>query len=113
MQADTCNGDTEMKIVVIGGTGLIGRPLVNLLQAAGHEAVAASPSTGIKCADRRGTRRSIDRRDCGSRCQQRTFIRRRGRPRLLPRHYHQLGKNVTCGPWRKELVSFGNELEAD
>jgi uncharacterized protein YbjT (DUF2867 family) len=37
----------DMKIVVIGGTGLIGRPLVGLLQAKGHEVVGASPSTGI------------------------------------------------------------------
>ncbi|WP_431279217.1 SDR family oxidoreductase [Leifsonia poae] len=36
-----------MKIVVIGGTGLIGRPLVAALREAGHEAVAASPSTGV------------------------------------------------------------------
>jgi uncharacterized protein YbjT (DUF2867 family) len=36
-----------MKIVVIGGTGLIGRPLVELLQQAGHDAVSASPSTGV------------------------------------------------------------------
>lgn len=36
-----------MKIVVIGGTGLIGRPLVSLLQADGHDVVAASPSNGI------------------------------------------------------------------
>jgi len=47
MQADTCIGDMDMKIVVIGGTGLIGRPLVGLLRAEGHEVVAASPSTGI------------------------------------------------------------------
>ncbi len=36
-----------MKIIVIGGTGLIGRPLVALLGARGHEVTAASPSTGI------------------------------------------------------------------
>jgi uncharacterized protein YbjT (DUF2867 family) len=36
-----------MKIVVIGGTGLIGRQLIPLLQADGHEALAASPSTGV------------------------------------------------------------------
>jgi uncharacterized protein YbjT (DUF2867 family) len=36
-----------MKIVVIGGSGLIGSKLVGLLTAAGHEAVPASPSTGV------------------------------------------------------------------
>lgn len=36
-----------MKIVVIGGTGLIGTKLVAQLTARGHEAVAASPNTGV------------------------------------------------------------------
>jgi uncharacterized protein YbjT (DUF2867 family) len=36
-----------MKIVVIGGTGLIGSKLVNKLREQGHEAVAASPNTGV------------------------------------------------------------------
>ena len=36
-----------MKIVVIGGTGLIGSKLVTKLSALGHEAVAASPNTGV------------------------------------------------------------------
>lgn len=36
-----------MKIVVIGGTGLIGSKLVNKLREHGHEAVAASPNTGV------------------------------------------------------------------
>ncbi|MBP2301825.1 SDR family oxidoreductase [Azospirillum picis] len=36
-----------MKIVVIGGTGLIGSKLVAILTAGGHQAVAASPSTGV------------------------------------------------------------------
>lgn len=36
-----------MKIVVIGGTGLIGSKLVNKLRSQGHEAVAASPNTGV------------------------------------------------------------------
>lgn len=36
-----------MKIVIIGGTGLIGRKLATKLQSAGHEVVAASPSTGV------------------------------------------------------------------
>jgi uncharacterized protein YbjT (DUF2867 family) len=36
-----------MKIVVIGGTGLIGSKLVNQLREHGHEAIAASPNTGV------------------------------------------------------------------
>ena len=36
-----------MKIIVIGGTGLIGSKLVALLQARGHEALAASPQSGV------------------------------------------------------------------
>jgi len=36
-----------MKIVVIGGTGLIGSKLVTKLNALGHEAVAAAPNTGV------------------------------------------------------------------
>jgi uncharacterized protein YbjT (DUF2867 family) len=35
------------KIVVIGGTGLIGSRLVNKLREQGHEAVTAAPSTGV------------------------------------------------------------------
>ena len=36
-----------MKIVIIGGTGLIGSKLVTKLSAQGHEAVAASPNSGV------------------------------------------------------------------
>jgi uncharacterized protein YbjT (DUF2867 family) len=36
-----------MKIVVIGGTGLIGSQVVRHVEAAGHEAVAAAPNTGV------------------------------------------------------------------
>jgi len=36
-----------MKIVVIGGTGLIGSKLVNILRTRGHEVVAASPASGV------------------------------------------------------------------
>ena len=37
----------KMKIVVIGGTGLIGTKLVNNFRRRGHEVVAASPSSGV------------------------------------------------------------------
>src|SRR5919201_6012251 len=36
-----------MKIVVIGGTGLIGSKVVAKLKQKGHEALAAAPNTGI------------------------------------------------------------------
>jgi uncharacterized protein YbjT (DUF2867 family) len=36
-----------MKIVVIGGTGLIGKRLVHNLRKQGHEVVPASPSSGV------------------------------------------------------------------
>src|SRR5215472_1097389 len=37
----------KMKIVVIGGTGLIGSKTVTSLRKGGHEVVAASPESGI------------------------------------------------------------------
>ena len=36
-----------MRIVVIGGTGLIGSKLVEKLREADHESIAASPDTGV------------------------------------------------------------------
>src|SRR5580704_11340420 len=39
--------ETMMKIVVIGGTGLIGSKLVAKLREQGHEVVAASPNSGV------------------------------------------------------------------
>jgi uncharacterized protein YbjT (DUF2867 family) len=36
-----------MKIVVIGGSGLIGSQLVRILAVEGHEVVAASPRSGV------------------------------------------------------------------
>ncbi|GAB3088366.1 SDR family oxidoreductase [Isoptericola nanjingensis] len=36
-----------MKIVVVGGTGLIGTQVIAHLTEAGHDAVAAAPSTGV------------------------------------------------------------------
>lgn len=43
-----------MKIVVIGGSGLIGKKLVNLLREAGHDVVAASPSSGVNAVTGQG-----------------------------------------------------------
>src|SRR5690348_18260979 len=36
-----------MKIVVIGGTGLIGSQVVSKLSEHGHDAIAAAPNTGV------------------------------------------------------------------
>jgi uncharacterized protein YbjT (DUF2867 family) len=38
-----------MKIVIIGGTGLIGSKTVPIVRQGGHEVVAASPNTGVNC----------------------------------------------------------------
>lgn len=43
-----------MKIVVIGGSGLIGAKLVARLRAAGHEAVPASPRSGVNAVTGEG-----------------------------------------------------------
>jgi len=43
-----------MKIVVIGGTGLIGSKLVKNLRERGHDALAAAPSTGVNSITREG-----------------------------------------------------------
>ncbi|NLP63220.1 SDR family oxidoreductase [Paraburkholderia sacchari] len=43
-----------MKIVVIGGTGLIGSRLVTLLREAGHEPLAASPRNGVNAVTGEG-----------------------------------------------------------
>ena len=39
--------DKNVKIVIIGGSGLIGKKLVKNLRQRGHEVVAASPSSGV------------------------------------------------------------------
>lgn len=49
-----------MKIVVIGGTGLIGSKLVQNLNARGHEALAAAPNTGVNTITREGLAEALD-----------------------------------------------------
>lgn len=43
-----------MKIVVIGGSGLIGKKLVGLLRERGHEVIPASPSSGVNAVTGQG-----------------------------------------------------------
>src|SRR5882757_5816759 len=47
-------GRTAMKIVVIGGSGLIGSKLVDRLRQGGHEVLAASPRSGVNTLTREG-----------------------------------------------------------
>lgn len=48
-----------MKIVIIGGSGLIGTKLAALLRHAGHEVVAASPSTGVNTLTGEGLKEAL------------------------------------------------------
>jgi uncharacterized protein YbjT (DUF2867 family) len=48
-----------MKIVVIGGTGLIGTKVVSNLRAKGHEVSAASPNTGVNTITGEGLSEAI------------------------------------------------------
>jgi uncharacterized protein YbjT (DUF2867 family) len=49
-----------MKIVVIGGTGLIGSKLVTKLEEHGHEAIAASPDTGVNTLTGEGLAEALE-----------------------------------------------------
>src|SRR5467141_4051462 len=48
-----------MKIVVIGGTGLIGSKTVPILRQGGHEVVAASPNTGVNTITGKGLKAAM------------------------------------------------------
>jgi uncharacterized protein YbjT (DUF2867 family) len=48
-----------MKIVVIGGTGLIGSKAVAILRQGGHEVVAASPNTGVNTITGQGLKEAM------------------------------------------------------
>src|SRR6516162_761414 len=48
-----------MKIVVIGGTGLIGTKVVNNLRQRGHEVMAASPSSGVDTFTGKGVAEAV------------------------------------------------------
>ena len=63
-----------MKIVVIGGTGLIGSKTVAILRQGGHEVVAASPKTGVNSHHRRGPPRGHGRHAGGDRPRQLALI---------------------------------------
>ncbi len=49
-----------MKIVIIGGTGLIGTKLANRLRDKGHEVVAAAPNTGVNTITGEGLAEALE-----------------------------------------------------
>src|SRR3954454_17237276 len=48
-----------MKIVIIGGTGLIGSKTVAILRQGGHEVVAASPNSGVNTITGEGVKEAV------------------------------------------------------
>src|SRR5205085_12382985 len=52
-----------MKIVVIGGTGLIGTKVVAKLRQKGHQVIAASPATGINTLTGEGLAEALKETD--------------------------------------------------
>ena len=68
-----------MKLVVIGGTGLIGSKLVTTLREHGHDAIAASPDTGVNTLTGEGLAEALQARRSSS-STSRTPRRSRTRP---------------------------------
>ena len=52
-----------MKIVIIGGTGLIGTKVVSKLRASGHQVTAAAPNTGINTLTGEGLAEALTNTD--------------------------------------------------
>src|SRR6516165_2789988 len=65
-----------MKIVVIGGTGLIGSKLVAVLRQRGQEVLAASPDTAVNTLTGEGLAEALGRGSGRRRPRELTFIRR-------------------------------------
>ena len=92
----------SMKIVVIGGTGLIGSKVVARLNEHGHEAIAASPTSGVNTLTGEGLARGADRRaGRGRRCQL-SVLRGRARVGLL---HHRHGQRAQRSGVRRRLPS--------
>src|SRR5215467_9509479 len=49
----------HMKIVIIGGTGLIGSKTVAILRQGGHEVIAASPNSGVNTITGEGVKEVV------------------------------------------------------
>src|SRR3954452_17459983 len=49
----------EMKVVIIGGTGLIGSKTTAILRQGGHEVIAAAPNTGVNTITGEGLKEAV------------------------------------------------------
>ena len=72
-----------MRIVVIGGSGLIGSKLVRKLREDGHQVVAASLDSGVNTLTGEGLGRSHRRCRCGGRRIELPIFRGRGSVEVL------------------------------
>src|SRR4051812_17002241 len=57
---EQAGNENKMKIVVIGGSGLIGAKVVSNLGKRGHDVVAASPSTGVNTLTGEGLAKALE-----------------------------------------------------
>ncbi len=76
-----------MKLVIIGGSGLIGSRLVPILRTQGYEAVPASPATGVNTLTGRWPGRGASGRVGRRRRLEFAVVRGRGRHGVL-HHIH-------------------------
>ena len=63
-----------MKIVIIGGSGLIGSKLVARLREQGHEAVPASPNTGVDTLTGAGLAKALAGAAFGTELSERSLV---------------------------------------
>ena len=101
----TSKGRIIMKIVVIGGTGLIGSNVVTDLQAQGHDAVAASPNSGVNTLTGEGLAEVLEGAVGGRRRVELAVVRGRRRPRVLrdldPQHPRRDDGPPAPGTWSR------------
>ena len=79
-----------MKIVVIGGSGLIGKSSSNNLRQQGHEVVAASPSSGVNTLTGEGLAEAL----AGARSSSTWRTRRRSKTRPFMEFFETAGRNI-------------------
>ena len=78
-----CEGEIIVKVVVIGGTGLIGSNLVKKLRGHGHESVPAAPNTGVNTLTGEGLNEALAGADRRRRRLQLALVRGRRCARVL------------------------------